>query len=201
MQQCILNMADKKTKLCSNCGENTKYSCVNCEKPVCNRSLECSTPAEEHLQTEFESVSYCRNCKIPDVVDQNTRGKFKETGRCSVSPVNSPEQNSYDSDWKPDSDGDDSDTYVASKIINSAPTRMKRKRGKKCQWESEDLDDFVDIIINDENHQRKLIFQNTMSKANKSNYETIQKELKRRAENRGSVFEKSIPQMRNKLRN
>ena len=94
--------------------------------------------------------------------------------------MNSPEQNSYDSDWKPDSDGDDSDTYVASKIINSAPTRMKRKRGKKCQWESEDLDDFVDIIINDENHQRKLIFQNTMSKANKSNYETIQKELKRR---------------------
>jgi hypothetical protein len=114
--------------------------------------------------------------------------------------VNSPEQNSYESDWKPDSDGDDSDTDVVSKILNSAAMQMKRKRGKKCQWESEDLDDFVDIIINDENHQWKLIFQNTMSKANKSNYETIQKELKRQTENRDSVFEKSTPQMRKKFK-
>ena len=54
---------------------------------------------------------------------------------------------------KPDSDGDGSDTAL-SEILKSASTRKKRKRGKKCQWESDDLDDFVDIIINDENHQR-----------------------------------------------
>jgi hypothetical protein len=56
----------------------------------------------------------------------NYSGKFKETGRRNISPVNSPEQNSYDSDWKPDSDGDDSDTDVVSKILNSAAMQMKR---------------------------------------------------------------------------
>ena len=193
------NMADKKTKQCSICGENTKYSCVNCEKPLCNRSLECSTPAEGHLQKEFESVSYCRNCRTPNL-DQTTREEYEESGKRSVSPLeqNSPEHNSYDSDWKPETDGNNSD--AVSEILNSAATRKKRKRGKKCQWESDDLDDFVDIIINDENHQRKLIFQNTMSKANKSNYQTIQKELKSRAEKRGSVYEKSATQMRNKFK-
>ena len=100
---------------------------------------------------------------------------------------------------KPDSDGDGSDTAL-SEILKSASTRKKRKRGKKCQWESDDLDDFVDIIINDENHQCKLIFQNTMSKSNKGNYEAIQTELKARAEKRGCVFEKSITQMRNKFK-
>ena len=97
------------------------------------------------------------------------------------------------------SDGNDSDTLSETTVTNASATR-KRKRGKKCQWECEDLDDFVDIIVNDENHQRKLIFQNTMSKTNKSNYESILKELKSRAEKRGSVFDKSIVQMRNKFK-
>ena len=39
-----------------------------------------------------------------------------------------------------------------------------------------------------------------MSKTNKSNYESIQKELKSRAEKRGSVFDKSVTQMRNKFK-
>ena len=194
---CISNMADKETKQCSICHENTKYSCVICEKPVCNRSSECSMPAEEHLQREFESVSYCRNCKIPDA-PQSSREEFEEAKKDSVSPVNFPEQNTNDSDWKPDSDGDDSD--VVNETLNLAGTGKKRKRGKKCQWDSDDLDNFVDIIINDENHKRKLIFQNTKSKSNKSNYEAIKKELKKRAEKRGAVFEKSVTQMRNKFK-
>jgi hypothetical protein len=74
---------------------------------------------------EFESVSNCRNCKTPNLVDQINQGKFKETERCSISPVNSQEQNSYDSEWKPDSDGDDSDT--ASKILNSAATNEEEE--------------------------------------------------------------------------
>ena len=157
-------MADKKTKLCSICHKSTKYSCVNCNKPVCNRSLGCSTPAEEHLQKEFESVSYCRKCKNPDVrsqTNQPSQEEFEVAEKGSLSPVNSPERNSNDSDMKPDSDGDDSDTVLSDSLAcKSAATQKKRKRGKKCQWESDDLDDFVDIIINDENHQRKLIFQN-----------------------------------------
>ncbi len=58
----------------------------------------------------------------------------------------------------------------------------------------------MDIMVNDENHRRKLIFQNTMSKANKANYESICKELKSRAKKRGCVFDKSITQMRNKFK-
>ena len=52
--------------------------------PVCNRSLECSTAAEEHLQKGLESVPYCRNCKVPDV-SQNIREEFEAAGKDSVS--------------------------------------------------------------------------------------------------------------------
>ena len=45
--------------------------------------------------------------------------------------------------------------------------------------------------------KRKLIFQNTKSKSNKSNYEAIKKELKKRAEKRGAVFEKCEINSRN----
>ena len=82
----------------------------------------------------------------------------------------------------------------------AAASRKRGKRRKKCQWSDNDLDDFVDIVVNDENHRRKLIFQNTMSKANKANYESICKELKSRAKKRGCVFDKSITQMRNKFK-
>ena len=55
----------------------------------------------------------------------------------SVSPVNSPQHNTNDSDWKPASDWDDSDGV--SETLNSAGRGKKRKRGKKCQWDSDDL--------------------------------------------------------------
>ena len=55
--------------------------------------------------------------------------------------------------------GHESDS--GDEFFQTVATRSKRKRGKRSQWAYEDLDDFVDIIVNDENHQRKLIFQNT----------------------------------------
>lgn len=174
---------------CSICGEETKYSCLRCSIPVCNRSLDCSIPAEEYLQKEFESVSYCKDC-------QKYVGGQRST---SPSVASDP-----DSEWNvPDSieeslNEDESD--VDDELLNTVSTRSKRKRGKRSQWADEDLDDFVDIILNDENHKRKLIFQNTMSKANKGNYESIQKELKQRASVRGTVFNKTIQQMRNKFK-
>lgn len=162
--------------------------------PVCNRSLYCSIPAEEHLQKEFESVSYCKDCQ-----------KYVG-GQHSTSPSVAGDSAGIDSECNnPDSiedslNGHESDS--GDEFFQTVATRSKRKRGKRSQWAYEDLDDFVDIriIVNDENHQRKLIFQNTMSKANKANYESIQKELKQRAQVRGTVFDKTIEQMRNKFK-
>ncbi len=122
----------------------------------------------------------------------------------SISPSVDSAEEASDGDNGDDSEAG-SDIFKHHEILEhstpvAAASQKKRKRGKKCQWSENDLDDFVDIVINDENHQRKLIFQNTMSKANKANYESICKELKSRAEKRGCVFDKSITQMRNKFK-
>lgn len=62
------------------------------------------------------------------------------------------------------------------------------------------MDDFVDIVANDENHQLKLISLNTKSEANRTNYESIQKEFKGRAQLRGTVFDKTVEQLKNKFK-
>lgn len=197
-----IKMADNKTKRCSSCGENTKYTCLDCGKPVCNRSLECSSPADASKQIEFVSVSYCRDCDLKlNVGESSGISRGEESEERSVSSSEFTETNHFDTDWEWEHNRDDNETDVMDKIMTTAINKgKKRKRGKKCEWKDEDLDDFVDIIINDENHQRKLIFQNTKTKTNKSNYESIQKELKKRAEERKSVFEKSVTQMRNKFK-
>ena len=79
-------------------------------------------------------------------VDEATIEELNEER--SISPLNFAEQVKLDEDWKPDSDGDDSDAI--SEILNTTATRNKRKRGKKCEWATDDLDDFVDIIISGE---------------------------------------------------
>ena len=51
---------------------------------------------------------------------------FEEAEKDSVSPVNSPQHSTNDSNWKPVSDWDDSDGV--SETLNSAGTGKKRKR-------------------------------------------------------------------------
>ena len=154
MLPCVRHLASSNmaanVKTCSVCGEETKYSCLRCSIPVCNRSLDCSIPAEEHLQKEFESVSYCKDCQ------KYVRGQHSTSPSVASDSVGiDSECNNLDS-IEDSLNGHESDS--GDDFFHTVVTRSKRKRS---QWAYEDLDDFVDIIVNDENHQRKLIFQNT----------------------------------------
>lgn len=54
----------------------------------------------------------------------------------------------------------------------------KQKTGRRSQWAVGQLEDFIDIIISNENFKEKLIFQNTKFQWNSSIYEQILKKLK-----------------------
>ena len=64
----------------------------------------------------------------------------------------------------------------------------KKNTGKKATWSDEALDDFVDIIVNNEYYQRKLIFTNTKYQQNGLIYENISTELKERCNNRAQII-------------
>ena len=80
------------------------------------------------------------------------------------------------------------------------PKGSKKKTGRKAKWSDEALDDFVDIIVNNEYYQRKLIFTNTKNQQNGLIYEKISTELKERCKNRGEIINFSVVQLRNKFK-
>ena len=58
--------------------------------------------------------------------------------------------------------------------------------------------DFIDIVINNENFKEKLIFQNTKFQRNSSIYQQIQKKLKARCAETNEEFNFSVSQPRPK---
>ena len=59
-------------KNCVKCSGRTKYVCLKCAKPLCNKSKECSVPADEDSpgREAGVSVAYCVSCSevpIPNV--------------------------------------------------------------------------------------------------------------------------------------
>jgi hypothetical protein len=64
----------------------------------------------------------------------------------------------------------------------------------------EQLDDFLDIIINNESFKEKLIFQNTKFQRNGLIYEQILQKLKARCVERNEEFNFSVNQLRSKFK-
>jgi hypothetical protein len=54
--------------------------------------------------------------------------------------------------------GDDDSDIEEDEIIQ---TKKKKKSGWKSSWNPEDVDDLVDIVVNSDYYQRKLIFTKT----------------------------------------
>lgn len=55
----------------------------------------------------------------------------------------------------------------------------KKKCGRKSPWTSEDIDDFIDIVVSNTYYKRKLIFTNTKCQRNGEIYAEILTELKK----------------------
>ena len=78
--------------------------------------------------------------------------------------------------------------------------KIKKKPGRRSKWSGEASDDLIDIIVNDDNFKTKLIFQNTKNQQNGKLYESILKELKKRALERGEQITFSPSQLRTKFK-
>lgn len=75
-----------------------------------------------------------------------------------------------------------------------------KKVGRRGKWSSATLDDFIDIVVNNENYIEKLIFRNTKYQQNGIIYEKILNELKIRCSARGEKIEFNVSQLRNKFK-
>ena len=74
----------------------------------------------------------------------------------------------------------------------------KKKSGRKSPWMSEDINDFIDIVVSNTYYKRKLIFTNTKCQRNGEIYAEVWSELKKRAAARGKEF--SVKQLRTKFK-
>lgn len=75
----------------------------------------------------------------------------------------------------------------------------KRKTGRRSQWAVGQLEDFIDIIISNENFKEKLIFQNTKFQRNGSIYGQTLKILKARCAERNEECTFTVGQLRSKF--
>lgn len=103
-----------------------------------------------------------------------------------------------DDDEKADDDGEES--AVAEVVKKWKGKTAKKKPGRKPRWCPEALDDFIDIVVNNNVYKKKLIFINTKNQSNGSIYEQILKELKERASARGENFLFKVSQLRTKFK-
>jgi translation initiation factor 1 (eIF-1/SUI1) len=90
--------------------------------------------------------------------------------------------------------------YRTKKATCEKPKTEKKKKGRKTRWSTETLDDFVDIVTNDEYYKRKLIFTNTKNQQNGLIYEKILKELKDRCSARDEDIDFTAAQLRTKFK-
>ena len=81
-----------------------------------------------------------------------------------------------DDDEKADDDGEES--AVAEVVKKWKGKTAKKKPGRKPRWCPKALDDFINIVVNNNVYKKKLIFINTKNQSNGSIYEQILKELK-----------------------
>ena len=83
---------------------------------------------------------------------------------------------------------------------NKKKGKEKKKPGRKSNWSPEAVDDFIDIVVNDDYYKRKLIFTNTKNQKNGVIYEKILLQLKERAAKRGDILQFTVPQLRTKFK-
>ena len=67
-------------------------------------------------------------------------------------------------------------------------TKGSKSAGKKSPWSQQQLNDFVDIIVENEEYKKKLISRNTKFQRNGELYERIKSELEERCAARDFSF-------------
>ena len=78
--------------------------------------------------------------------------------------------------------------------------KARKNAGRKSPWSQHQLDDFVDIIVGNEDYKKKLIFRNTKFQRNGELYGKIKLELEQRCAARGESVSFSVDQLRSKFK-
>ena len=76
---------------------------------------------------------------------------------------------------------------------NKKKGKEKKKPGRKSNWSPEAVDDFIDIVVNDDYYKRKLIFTNTKNQKNGVIYEKILLKLIEKFAKRGDILQFTVP--------
>ena len=97
----------------------------------------------------------------------------------------------------------DTSKKIGKKTKSNASKRGKKdnkKTGRKAVWPNEVLEDLVDVIAEDEDFKRKLIFTNVPNSKNSYVYNKVIEKVGDRMEKRGDEFEFTLEQTRNKFK-
>lgn len=202
---------------CKSCGESTKYECISCSENVCLR-LKCSVAeTKEYVPgwQEFKSVAYCMSCKpevepeVQDIGDKD--GDRKESkcsssltastseSSCSTSPFSVNENDETETD--DETSESDSDIVAHSRNKHAVQPKPRKKIGRKAMWADNQITDMVDMIVNDDELVRKLIFTNVKKRKNSDAYQKILPKLNQKYQDAfGKDFPFTVKQMRNKFK-
>lgn len=166
-----------------------------CLRPeCCLQELNEDTPGWE----AFKSVGYCMECISGGSVRDDNR---ESPDSCSSSSTTTKYPRS-ESPFSWNNDSDDTDVIETSESDNSVAVKKgKRKTGRKSIWQESNITDMVDIIVNDEELVRKLVFTNIKKSKNTDAYEKVLPQLNTRYQ---ETFEENFPftvqQMRTKFK-
>lgn len=80
------------------------------------------------------------------------------------------------------------------------PKKKTKRPGRRSRWSEKLLNDFIDIIVSNEQHKTKLIFRNLKFQQNGEIYGRIREELQQRCAAREQSMPFSIDQLRSKFK-
>ena len=180
---------------CSNCERQTKYSCITCGKSVCVRS-ECSIPEvnEEAIGWQpNKRVGYCLKCALCTeklVKDCQSEVDDKDHGQRDLTTCIREEEEEEESDF-----------IEEGEMMSSECRKRKKRIGRRATWKEDHITDMVNIIVNNDQLVKKLIFCNTKKARNTEAYEIVLKRLNvEYNKTAGSDFPFQVQQMRNKFK-
>ena len=197
------------SQTCWSCEAKTKYGCISCDRPVCVR-FECSVAELDEEAEGWEPgkrVGYCLPCAR---ICTRTSTPRNPEGSLSANLVDETflvsKQDDQDSDLS--SASKEKEPLVPPKkrrkqledgdSENPEETAVKlKKRGRKATWLETQVTDMLNIIVNDENILRKLVFTNTKKAYNTEAYQFVLNKLNEQYED---SFPFTVEQMRTKFK-
>jgi len=105
-----------------------------------------------------------------------------------------------DEDDEDDNDEDSGWREALQHFVKKGKGKKSKKPGRKPRWCPKALDDFIDIVVTNNNYKMKLIFSNTKNQRNSPIYAKILEKLKARASARGDDLTLTVAQLRTKFK-